>query len=168
MFQIGVCGDLKDLAGSPKEVNILRQLGTYVYAPKLPDGTHGDNRLYTSVRGGVLGFAISAAKALAIFGLASYINPLWGWGIFIVAISSFILVTYVELKPGTYDHTRRLKLIGLGEVWAYLLLVITILPLLASWWPVALLFFVAAPVLYYFGMNKLMWPKSGSGWAPGV
>jgi len=164
VFQIGVCGDLKDLAAGTEEVNILKQLGTHV------EGT----TMVTSRKGYIFAFSISAAKTAFLALFAYFVLPSWWWSIpvTVLAGATFFFFSYKELEGGRpYDHVYRLKLIGLGEVLAYILLIISAFPLLLSWALPAGIFFFILPVAYYYVMNRVIWPKpttGGSGWAPGV
>ena len=157
-FQIGVCGDLKDLDAGTSEVNILRQLGCSVAGDEMRRGA--DAMFFSDM--------ISVVKALAITAVASTISGWWAVPIFFLAGASFLLYSHRAMREGAWDHARVLKVIGLGEVWSYIIFVITLFPLFLSWWPWAAGFFLVLPPIYYFAMNRVMWPKSGSGWAPGV
>lgn len=158
-FQIGVCGDLKDLDAGTSEVNILRQLGCSVS----PNGV-----MSTSTGGHLLSDGLSVLKALAITAVAYTISPSWAVLAFVLAGATFAFYSRVAMEPGPYNHARRLKVIGVGEVWSYIVFVITLFPLFLSWWPWAAGFFLVLPPTYYFAMNRILWTGSGSGWAPGV
>jgi hypothetical protein len=159
VFQIGICGDLKDLDAGTSEVNVLQQLGTHV----------DNGMMVTSAGGYALAFALSAIKTAFIWYFAYTIIPLWSIPVAIISGAVFFLFSYREMEGNRpYNHAYRLKLIGLGEVMAYILLVIAAFPLFLSWAPYAFVFYFIIPPAYYFLMNRAIWPASGSGWAPGV
>ncbi|MEM0011097.1 MAG: UbiA family prenyltransferase [Candidatus Bathyarchaeia archaeon] len=159
VFQIGICGDLKDLAAGTHEVNVLQQLGTHVEG----------GMMVTSQAGYLLAFVLSAFKTAFIGYFAYTIDPLWAVPVTIISGMFFFFFSYREMEGNRpYDHAYRLRLIGFGEVMAYIFLIVAAFPLMLTWAPYAFILFFVAPVLFYFFMNRMIWPESGSGWAPGV
>ncbi|MGC9084228.1 MAG: UbiA family prenyltransferase [Anaerolineae bacterium] len=159
VYQIGVDGDLKDLDARTPERNVLRDLGTYV---------DDSGTMHTSRGGYALALSVSAAKAVAFALVAATISPIWGIAMGAMGAITFTYFALAMMRPGPFDHARRLKIIGLCEVWSYVALVIALFPLMLSWAPIAVALYLVAPVAYYYAMNRIMWPETGSGWAPGV
>jgi hypothetical protein len=160
MYQIGVCGDLKDLAAASLtgERNILQDMGVSVLQDKMT----------VTNKAVVFSDLISILKSVALAAVAYLIQPAWMPIILVLALATFLYYSHTAMKEGAYNHAWRLKVIGMGEVWGYIIFVITLFPLMIYWAPYAFIYFFILPVVYYYIMNRIMWPGSGSGWAPGV
>jgi 4-hydroxybenzoate polyprenyltransferase len=189
-FQIAVAGELKEL-GQRNEGNLLRRLGSRVgpgllgaasptLATVVDSGASvtGDTEPFLLVGRATwwFGLVLSALKALALAFVASLVSgavlwPLWSfgtpWGTLIAFVSGFAFAAYstVLLWPGPFDRGTRLRIMGIGEAGSYLLLVFALAPAL---WPWLLPAFVVLPVLWFAGMNRWLWARTGSAWAPGV
>jgi hypothetical protein len=157
-FTIGVAGDVKDIDSGTDEVNILRNMGTRV---------EGGN--FIPSRAAVAwALFLNLLRASFLVAAAYIIRPIWSLPIAVMAYGSFIYYSLTLMRAGPFRHEWRLKVMGAGEAWAYVALVITVMPLMISWLPAAAALFLAAPVAYFYAMNRIMWPHTGSGWAPGV
>jgi hypothetical protein len=157
-FTIGVAGDVKDIDSGTDEVNILRDMGTRV---------EGGN--FIPSRAAVAwALSLNLLRASFLVAAAYIISRIWALPVAAMAYGSFIYYSLTLMRAGPFRHEWRLKVMGAGEAWAYVALVITVMPLMISWLPAAAALFLAAPVAYFYAMNRIMWPHTGSGWAPGV
>ena len=182
-FQIGVAGELKELAQS-NERNLLRRLGTTVgplmgpqLAGLIEDAVRGGavvvvskraavgDFLFTGRRTWAFAFGLSWAKATALGVVGFLLLGWWGVAVAVVSYAVFMLYTVVLLRPGPFDRPRRVRIMGLGEAGSYLLLVFALAPVLWPWLWVA---FIVLPVLWFTMLNRTLWTGSGSAWAPGV
>lgn len=156
-FQIAIAGEVKEL-GQANERNLLRRIGTRVESGRLTGGW--------PPYGFLLATALSLAKAVAL-GVVAYAVAGLGWGIVVYAASwiGFMAYTLLLLYPDAFDRPRRLRIMGLGEAASYLFLVTALLPALAPWLWVP---FVVLPVLWFGALNRALWARTGSAWAPGV
>ena len=180
-FQIAVAGELKEIE-RPNERNLLRRLGSRVGAGPLgatspawsrvaeqnPGGVTGDTTPFLIPSTGTLalGFGLSAAKAAALGALAwDLAGALWGAVVGVASLCLFGLYTAVLLRPGPFNRGARLRAMGIGEAGSYLLLVVALGPAL---WPWLVGAFIIIPVLFFGAMNRRLWRRTGSAWAPGV
>lgn len=179
-FQIGICGEEKEL-GQPGEKNLLRRLGSSVgpgvlgaasptLAAVVQSGTvvTGDTTpfLLTSERTWVFGIGLTLAKSLTLASVSWLLaGPYWGLVVFTLSWVILLLYTRSLLMPGPFDRPRRLRLMGAGEAGSYLLLVLALVPAL---WPWLWILFVILPVLWFATLNRALWSRTGSAWAPGV
>jgi 4-hydroxybenzoate polyprenyltransferase len=156
-YQIAALGEGKEIAVR-SEKNLLRQLGMETSA----DGTE--------LRSSHAAFAFTGALTwvkIGVLGVIAWQFGSWRWFVPVVIVSMLFLRSMNDLAflPGRWDRTRFLRLAGICEAGGYLLLVLAVAPRLGA--PLVVVF-VALPVLWFVGLNRLLWSRTGSAWAPGV
>lgn len=187
-FQIAVAGELKEIAQS-NERNLLRRLGSRVgpgllgtaseaFGAAVEAATRGgavvvvkredltEPFLLTSGGAWALAWSLTAFKiaALAWIGWVVGGPPWMGVGA-AAGILLFTGYTFALLLPGPFDRPRRMRLMGLGEAASVLVVVVPLAPIL-GWWLWAP--FLVLPFLWFAGMNRILWARTGSALAPGV
>jgi hypothetical protein len=169
-FQIAVAGELKELA-QPGERNLLRRLGSRV-EPGMggsaadPRGIAIEPHLDVGPGTWVLATVLTGAKWIALGILLVLLWPgFWWYPAFVVAGVALYVYGRALLRPGPFRRPRRVAVMGAGEAASYLLLVLAVAPAI---WPWLVWAFAALPVVWFAGMNRLLWPGSGSALAPGV
>jgi len=184
-FQIAVAGELKEL-GQPNESNLLRRLGSSVGPGLLGAASQMITQIVkgrgAAVRGNTdpflltgkgawyLALALSTAKAAALGAVAwlagsAFLGTNWGFQIGLFTWGAFFVYSVALLIPGPFERGTRLRIMGIGEAASYLLLVVALTPLLWPWLSAA---FLLLPVVWFASMNRLLWSRTGSAWAPGV
>ncbi len=156
-YDIAIAGELKDI-GQAHEDNLLRRLGANVEPETL--------WLLMGPKAQVLAAILALGKTLVVAAIASAQGVVL-WAVLITLPTLVILSLYgkILLHSGPYDRPRRMKTMGLGEAASYLLAVIALAPVLGVAGTAAL---TVLPVLWFVGVNRWLWPSTGSSWAPGV
>jgi 4-hydroxybenzoate polyprenyltransferase len=155
-----VAGDIKDLTTRSNEVNVMRMLGVRLSGDEL-----------TVTRAATAwAVALNMIAAALLTGIAAASRAPWFWvaAIAVLAAGSLAHYALTLMRPGPFRREWRLKVWGAGQAWSYVLLILAVIPLMWSWLPGAVVLFLVVPVIYFYAMNRIMWPRSGSGWAPGV
>jgi 4-hydroxybenzoate polyprenyltransferase len=155
-FQIALAGEVKELAQAG-ERNLLRRLGSRI----LPEEWFWPGILVV-----VFGFILSFGKAITLGAVAWEVDGSWWYvAVFFVSWMSFTVYTSLLLRPGPFDRGHRVRVMGIGEAGSYLLLVLALAPAL---WPWLWVPFIVLPVLWFVTLNRALWSRTGSAWAPGV
>jgi len=179
-YQIGLAGEIKEL-GQMNESNLLRRLGSRVgpgllgaASPSLAGVVAGGatvigNRapfLLTGRGTWWLAHFLTIAKVGTLTAIAYLVGgEVWARVVFFGSFVSLGIYEVVLLSPGPFDRPRRLKVMGLGEAGSYLLLVLALAPSLWMWLLPA---FLLLPVAWFAILNRVLWSRTGSVWAPGV
>jgi len=159
-YMVGVTGDLKDVGTKSNERNMMKILGVHL---------SGDE-LVVPRAATVWAIMLSMISASLLIGMAFASHAPWFWiaTIAVLSVGSFTYYALTLMKPGPFRHEWRLKVMGAGQAWSYVLLILTVIHLMWGWLPIAVVLFLVVPVVYFYAMNRILWPRSGSGWAPSV
>ncbi len=156
-YDIAIAGELKDISQAHED-NLLRRLGA--------DVEPGTLWFLVSRKVQVLAAILTLGKAIVVAAIAYAAGGvLWTVLIAIPTLGIFGLYDRKLLCSGPYDRPRRMKTMGLGEAVSYLLSVVALAPVLGIAGTAAI---IVLPVLWFLGVNRWLWPSTGSSWAPGV
>lgn len=176
LYQIWVAGEVKEV-GQQNEHNLLRGLGTRVK----------DGRLIVSAD--VIGLSLILVLSklwtfLEVYGTVVLHQPFpwyivphllsWSWSLWWPTLMAVVILLFLLaydaklLKPGKFDRPQRMKVMGLGEAFSYVLLPVMLFWILPVWF---FLYLVLGPVVFFAGLNRVLYVKKGtskSSFAPGV
>jgi 4-hydroxybenzoate polyprenyltransferase len=154
-FQIAIAGEEKELAQA-NEKNLLRRLGMRVEGDWLVSDP--DAILFAT------GLTFAKVGALMAVGMAAG-GLVWTWVTLLVSLPVLWVYQVILMHSGPFDRPKRLRIMGAGEALSYVVLVLALGPLL---WPWLWVLFIVLPVGWFVGLNRVLWPSSGSVFAPGV
>jgi 4-hydroxybenzoate polyprenyltransferase len=161
MLQIAVLGEVKDIERNA-EHNILRSMNLKIEYLNNHEYYMPSMMVTVFV---LLMFTVRWSSLFVVSTLTMYHYTV----MFVIYNIAIMLIFAYASKHYMFKHlwfrNKELKSMGMLEAFTYVLLVLSLTTVIGI---VGMLILIFVPILWFFGMNKMLWSDTGSGFAPGV